>query len=220
MTTRFPDPWLDTVRAISDPDAEEGAPTWPQTARWQQVQNRKHAERHTPPRYTDATTDLDEIYRWALAVLDDPRTAPSLLLVGPTGTGKTHTGYAVLRLLSESRRSTVAWRAASTAVFFGDQRPRPGQSTHDSEGAFERYATAPVLLLDDLGATKNSEWTEETLYRLVDHRYTHCLPSIFTTNVPPAALGERLGERIASRLTEMCRQVALLGDDRRKAGVR
>lgn len=219
MTTRFPDAWLDTIRAIADPGAEEGAPTWPQTALWQQAQNRRHAER-TPPRYADAATDLDQIYRWALAVLDDPRAAPSLLLAGPTGTGKTHTGYAALRLLSQSRRSTVAWRAASTAVFFGDQRPRPGQSSHDSEGAFERYAKAPVLLLDDLGATGRTEWTEETLYRLIDHRYTHCLPSIFTTNVAPANLGERLGERTASRLIEMCEQVPMLGADLRKAAAR
>lgn len=219
MTTAFPDTWLDTVRAIADPDVEEGAPNWPQTALWQQVQNRKHAER-VPPRYADAATDLDEVYAWALAVLDNPHTAPSLLLAGPTGTGKTHTGYAALRLLSESRRSTVTWRAASTAVFFGDQRPRPGQSNHDSEGMFERYAKAPVLLLDDLGAAGRTEWSEETLYRLIDHRYTHCLPSIFTTNVPHVNLAERLGERTASRLTEMCRQVPMLGGDRRTAGVR
>lgn len=213
MTTTFPPEWLDTIRAIADPDAEEGAPTWPKTARWQQVENHEHARLATPPRYADATTDQDEIYAWALDVLHTPRHAPSLLLIGPTGTGKTHTAYAALRLLSESRRSTVTWRAASTAVFFGDQRPMDGR---DPEPAYQRYATAPVLLLDDLGATKNTEWTEETLYRLIDHRYTHCLPSIFTTNVKPSDLGRRLGERIASRLAEMCRTLPLLGEDLRK----
>lgn len=219
MTRAFPPAWLDTIRAITDPDAEEGEPSWPHTARWQQIENRKHAARGIPPRYAGATTDLDEIRQWALAVLDVPRTAPSLLLTGPTGTGKTHTAYAALRLLSESRRSTVAWRAASTAVFFADQRPRE-DVTRDRESMFEHYAKAPVLLLDDVGATKNTEWTEETLYRLVDFRYVNCLPSIFTTNLLPGSMGTRLGDRIASRLAEMCRSVVLDGDDLRKAGAR
>lgn len=214
--TSFPHDWLDTIRAISDPDAEEGTPGQPKTAQWQQRENRAHAQRNTPPRYAEAATDLPEIYTWALDVLRSPRNAPSLLLAGPTGTGKTHNAYAALRLLSHSRRSTVTWRAASTAVFFGDQRPQPGR---DTEGNYQLYATAPVLLLDDLGATKNTEWTEETLYRVIDHRYTHCLPSIFTTNVPPGGMGERLGERTASRLAEMCRSVVLVGGDRRKTGV-
>lgn len=215
--TVFPPAWIETIRTISDPGAEEGTSGMPKTARWWQAENRKHAQNHTPPRYADAATTDERVYVWVRAVLDDPRTAPSLLITGPTGTGKTHTGYAALRLLSHSRRSTVTWRAASTAVFFGDQRPQPGR---DTEGNYQAYATAPVLLLDDLGATKNSEWTEETLYRLIDHRYTHCLPSIFTSNMPPGGMGERLGERIASRLAEMCRNVGLVGDDRRKAGAR
>lgn len=213
MTSHFPAEWLDTVRAIADPGAEEGRISWPGTALWQQEANRKHSDRATPARYALAETDLDQVYAWALDVLHSPRAAPSLLLAGPTGTGKTHTGYAALRLLSESRRSTVTWRAASTATFFGDQRPRDGR---DSEAMFEPYAKVPVLLLDDLGSTKNTEWTEETLYRLIDHRYTHCLPSIFTTNAAPADLGQRLGERTASRLIEMCRIIPLLGEDRRK----
>lgn len=207
MTSRFPLEWIDTVRAIDDPDTDEA------TAHRQQNANREHARRNMPPRYVSAETDLDAVWLWVLAVLGDRRTAPSLLLAGPTGTGKTHTGYAALRLLSESRRSTIAWRGASTATFFGELRPR---DKRDTEAAFEDYAKVPVLLLDDLGATGRTEWTEETLYRLIDHRYTHCLPSIFTTNVAPANLGERLGERTASRLTEMCRMVPLLGEDRRK----
>jgi DNA replication protein DnaC len=216
MTT-FPTDWLDTIRAITDPDAEEGAPSQPKTARWQQQENRKHAHNATPPRYADATTDQPMIYAWALAVLENPRTAPSLLIAGPTGTGKTHNGYAALRLLSESRRSCVTWRAGSTAEFFGVQRPAPGR---DTEGAYALFATAPVLLLDDLGATNRTEWTEETLYRLIDRRYTHALPSIFTTNVPPGEMSERLGARIASRVTEMCWTLPLIGEDRRKAAAR
>src|SRR3546814_11554545 len=59
--------------------------------------------------------------------------------------------------------------------------------------------------------------TEEVTYRLIDHRYTHCLPTIFTTNVPTSNLRDQLGDRVASRLAEMCTRVTLTGSDRRRA---
>ena len=73
-----------------------------------------------------------------------------------------------------------------------------------------------MLFVDDLAAAKLTEWTEEVTYRLVNYRYEQCLPGIFTSNVPPAQLRDALGERIASRLVEMCERIVLKGDDRRK----
>lgn len=133
-----------------------------------------------------------------------------------TGTGKTHTAYAALRLYSESVQH-ADWKATSAAALLGDLRPAPGR---DTEAALNAHINASLLLLDDLGAAKSSEWVEEVLYRIIDARYNNCLPTIFATNVAsPDELATRLGERTASRLTEMCRGhvIVLKGADRRRA---
>lgn len=73
-----------------------------------------------------------------------------------------------------------------------------------------------MLLLDDLGAAKTSEWTAELTYRLINHRYEHLRPTLITTNLPTADLRTTLGDRIASRLAEMTQRVILTGPDRRR----
>lgn len=139
---------------------------------------------------------------------------PSLLLMGPTGTGKTFQGYGALRRLSVLGVNASA-AASPASDIYAKMRPR---HQVDSEEVFESYAHAKLLFVDDLGAAKTSEWVEEVNMRLVNYRYDRGLPTIFTSNVPPKQLGERIGERVASRLTEMCRMVALKGSDRRLAG--
>lgn len=139
---------------------------------------------------------------------------PSLLLLGPTGTGKTYQGYGALRRLSVMGVN-AAPAAAPIADIYAKMRPRPNV---DSEAVFESYAHAPLLFVDDLGAAKESPWVEEVTTRLVNYRYDRGLATVFTSNVPPKQLGEKIGERVASRLTEMCRTVVLKGQDRRLAG--
>jgi DNA replication protein DnaC len=92
-------------------------------------------------------------------------------------------------------------------------RPRSGV---DSETEFRKYAHARLLMLDDLGAAKSSEWTEEINFRLINHRYENQLPTILTSNVLPGELMNRVGDRVASRLVEMCDRVVIKGSDRRK----
>ncbi|MBX9392233.1 ATP-binding protein [Streptomyces sp. TRM72054] len=149
---------------------------------------------------------------WAQAVVANPDDTRSLLIVGPTGTGKTHYAYSVLRAIAETGAPT-GWAAYTAADLYARLRPRTGR---DSEAEFEAIADTDVLFVDDLAAAKLTEWTEEATYRLINHRYEQCKPGIFTSNVPPAQLRDALGERIASRLTEMCERVVLKGDDRRK----
>lgn len=194
-------------------DVDPGAP---QSRAWWHQRNRAYAAEHIPRRYAHAVTDRTDVHEWVYLALESPATTPSLLLIGPTGTGKTHTAYAALRLHSEAVQ-LADWKAASAAALLGDLRPAPGR---DTEATLNAYATASLLLLDDLGAAKSSEWVEEILYRLIDARYNNCLPSIFATNVAtPEELAGRVGERTASRLTEMCRghQIVLKGTDRRRA---
>ncbi|MFD3352689.1 ATP-binding protein [Streptomyces fradiae] len=180
------------------------------------------ADRRIPPRYRHALADHPDVLAWTSEIARQGRPGPggapgiahgpSLLIAGPTGTGKTHQAYGAVRtLLADGVR--LRWAATTTADLHAQLRPRQG---HDPERVFQDLAHSPLLILDDLGAAKQTEWTEELTYRLIDRRYTHMLPTLITTNVPIPQLREALGDRVASRLAEMTTRVILQGPDRRR----
>lgn len=177
----------------------------------------------TPPRYRSAVPSIPAVRAWVEAVIElckiSPATGaevitegPSLFLLGPTGTGKTYEAHGALRLLAASGvlGSVVV---TSAPDMYADCRPSGGGTE-----AFNRYANARVLFLDDIGAAKPTEWVEETTYRLINHRYESLLPTLFTSNVQKAGLTAAVGERVMSRLLEMCERVVMDGEDRRRAG--
>lgn len=166
-----------------------------------------------PRRFAAASPD-EQATAWAGRFAADRHSVKSLLLIGPTGVGKTHHAWSVLRAVAETG-SQLRWQTHTAADLYARLRPRDGEDSHD---AFQRIADAHLLVIDDLGASKWTEWVEEITYRLINHRYEECLPSVFTSNLPPTKLRDALGERVASRLTEMCDRIVLKGDDRRKGG--
>lgn len=181
--------------------------------------------KHIPHRFAHACPTQNDVQEWvrslAAASVAQARghlvaisTGPSLLLLGPTGVGKTHLAYGAIRAVCVSGLHCT-WMAITAAQAYA--LLRPGRK-FESEVDFDRLASTQLLLLDDLGAAKSSEWTEEVNYRLINHRYEHELPTIITSNVPPRELGDAVGERVASRLTEMCQRVVLSGEDRRRRG--
>jgi DNA replication protein DnaC len=181
------------------------------------------AQERIPVRYRDAIATNPTVNQWLNDILmgAKPRpgddlltltTAPSLLLLGPTGTGKTYEAYGALRSLF-ARGVVARWDAVSAVDLYARLRPRYGI---DSETEFRAVATAGLLFLDDLGAAKASEWTEDINYRLINHRYEHQLPTLLATNVAPADFSTAFGDRVTSRLAEMCTRAALKGPDRRR----
>jgi DNA replication protein DnaC len=146
---------------------------------------------------------------------------PSLLLWGATGTGKTHQAYGAIRALTAAGCG-VNWYAATAADLYAELRPRTGA---DPEYLLRRIMRSPLLLLDDLGAAKPSEWTEEITFRLINWRCQNRMPTIVTSNMPPVrtsevparqpVLRERVGDRVLSRLSGMCTAVEFTGPDRR-----
>lgn len=196
-------------------------------------------DKQTPARYLEAAAEDPGVVAWAAQVVKEQHETweerpsrrvidgwapepkaqpaslrgPSLLLLGPTGVGKTHQAFGALKRIAQDGCHT-SLKVTTAADFYAQLRPRHGV---DTEEVFERFAWTSVLFLDDLGAAKTSEWVEEINYRLVNHRYNHQLATLLTSNVPPKQLGEQLGDRVASRLTEMCTIVALKGADRRRA---
>lgn len=181
------------------------------------------AQARIPARYQAAVADHPAVAAWVRAIAEAGRPGPegapgiaqgrSLLIVGTTGTGKTHQAYGAIRsLLIAGVR--LRWKATTAADLYAELRPRPG---HDGERELTDLARCPLLIIDDLGAAKNSEWTEEITMRLINRRYNEMLPTIITTNLGMAALRQHIGDRVASRLTEMSDKVILDGPDRRRA---
>lgn len=179
-------------------------------------------ENRIPARYRAASVTDVTIGNWASGLACHTRAKKlatdtlvewdSLLLLGPTGVGKTHQAYGAIRIIA-GHGVSVRWLAMPATDLFAQLRPRHGV---DSEEEFRRHADATLLVVDDLGAAKGSEWTEEVTYRLINWRYERMLPTILASNIPPAELKTALGDRIASRLAEMCQRVVLKGADRRR----
>lgn len=182
-------------------------------ARWQARIRNAEAEERFPLRFKTAKADHPEVLEWLEKWSNADAECPSLLLAGTVGVGKTWQAYGALRAAVTGTRPTT-WIAVTSADLYASLRPRAG---HDTEAELERYRSAGLLLIDDLGAAKASEWVEETTYRVLNGRYEDMRPSIFTTNLPIPTLKEAIGDRIASRLAETCQRVVMEGGDRRRS---
>lgn len=134
---------------------------------------------------------------------DDPaapvaRHAPAwLLLYGGMGTGKTHLLAAAFYALLANKRYPVytLTPALLDHVREGLDMEQPG-----AFGArFHAVQRAPILILDDLGAEKRSEWSDELLFKLLDYRYREALPTAVATNLIPADLEPRIASRLQDR---------------------
>jgi DNA replication protein DnaC len=146
-----------------------------------------------------------------------------LMFVGPAGRGKTHLAVGVLRALIEEK--------GCQGLFcdYGDllkqvQNSYNARSETTEHELFRPVLEAEVLVLDDLGSTKPTAWVWDTVAHVLNARYNHKRTTVITTNFPnrpPAAaagaredtLGDRIGERMRSRLAEMCLCVEVWGDD-------
>jgi DNA replication protein DnaC len=176
-----------------------------------------------PPRFRAEIKLPPEITAWA----ERGTEAQGLYLAGPVGTGKTHAAWMTLGLwclvtgtipYTPRTQGVEGWSTAGPWLIFTRVTDllddlRPGD---DSRQRVRDCQNARLLVLDDIGAEKASEWTAERLYTIVDHRYANCLPLIVTSNLPPSKLADQTGERTASRLAEMCEVVAMTGTDRRR----
>jgi DNA replication protein DnaC len=148
-----------------------------------------------------------------------------LLLEGPPGVGKTHLAVAVLMQVMNT--------SGARGLFY-DTRDllRVIRSTYDPSirttelDILRPVMTADLLVLDDLGAEKTSEWVEETMNLIVNTRYNERRLTLFTSNyldIPddsdPNSLLFRIGFRMRSRLHEMCEFIEMDGADYRELPV-
>jgi DNA replication protein DnaC len=146
---------------------------------------------------------------------ENPR---GLLFEGVLGSGKTFLAAAIA---SELLDRGLEARFIVVPEFLEQLRfSYSAQESNESE-IMRAAMTVPVLVLDDIGAHNATPWTVTKMYTLLNYRLNGHLPCIITSNLKPAAMVEELGQRVASRVMEMCDRYILLtsGDIRiRKEG--
>jgi DNA replication protein DnaC len=153
-----------------------------------------------------------------------------LLFVGPIGCGKTHLAVGIAKEL-------ISQKAAACLFYDYRELLKEIQNSYNASVQVTEMEVlrpvfdAEVLVLDELGAAKPTEWVWDTVSHILNTRYNDKRTTIITTNfmdLPPAGaepegravrtareetLGDRIGERMRSRLHEMCRVVRVEGED-------
>lgn len=161
-------------------------------------------------------------FNYAFKLVDEyPAVNRGLLLMGPVGTGKTHLSASILRGLIEKGVPCLFYE-------FGALLKEIQNSYNPVSQISELKVLAPVyetdaLVLDELGASKPTDWVRDTMMQIINTRYNDKKLTIFTTNYldvrrnpTDETLEERIGMRLRSRIYEMCRTVQVEGDDFRK----
>jgi DNA replication protein DnaC len=156
-----------------------------------------------------------------------------LLFVGTAGIGKTHLAVGVLRRLVQERGVKGLFCDYRELLKNIQNSYNPQVNITELEVLKPVFA-AEVLVLDDLGAQRPNEWASDTVSLILNARYNDKQTTIITTNYPdlPAGggglteaeraareqtLGDRIGDRMRSRLAEMCVRVEMTGEDFRQS---
>jgi DNA replication protein DnaC len=119
-----------------------------------------------------------------------------LVIAGRYGCGKTHLAAAIANHRLERGESVLFITAADLLDHLRATFAPTSDSTYDE--LFDRLRNAPLLVLDDLGAENQSQWAQEKLFQLLDHRYTYRLSTVITTNLSL----DNFEGRIRSRLLD------------------
>ena len=160
-----------------------------------------------------------------------------LLLTGSIGVGKTHLAVGMLLALMEEKGVPGLFYDYRELLKEIQHSYNPQVNSTELE-VLRPVFEAEVLVLDELGAQKPTDWVWDTVALILNTRYNDKRTTIITTNyadLPPAAmmtgsaaqraareetLGDRIGERMRSRLAEMCVRMEMTGKDFRQGAGR
>lgn len=153
--------------------------------------------------------------------MEYPAVDRGLLFMGSVGVGKTHLAVSILKGLTERKFSCLFYEFGTLLKEIQDSYNANTQASELS--VLSPVLNVDVLVLDELGASKPTDWVRDTMAHIINTRYNEKKFTIFTTNYlderpndREETLEDRIGVRVRSRLYEMCRTIAMSGSDYRK----
>lgn len=148
----------------------------------------------------------------------------SVTLFGAPGRGKTHMAIGLMQEWVKHKtwerpmnglQGHKATFLPAPEFFFEIKQTYNSATGKDEETVMASYSWVDLLVIDDLGAEKVTDWSRQLLYLLIDRRYRNGRQTIITTNLTPSQLAETIDARIVSRLAEMGVVIELKGSDKR-----
>jgi len=137
----------------------------------------------------------------------------SYYIHGPTGSGKT---LKAAHMYIEAKKKRYFERLPGSYVFipahrfFDEIKQAFDNSAVNEHDVISKYSIAQYLVLDDLGASKSTDWSLSMLQVLINNRYEYLLTTVITSNFDLEGLAESLGDdRIPSRINRMCKIIKL-----------
>jgi len=172
--------------------------------------------------YKPQTPMQDAAFKLAASLtMEFPAVDRGLLLMGNVGVGKTHLAVSILKGLTERGFDCLFYEFGSLLKEIQDSY---NPNTFTSElSVLSPVLKTEVLVLDELGASKPTDWVRDTMAHIINTRYNDKKLTIFTTNYlderkydREETLEDRVGARLRSRLFEMCKTVMMDGRDYRR----
>jgi DNA replication protein DnaC len=140
-----------------------------------------------------------------------------LWLIGPPGVGKSHLASATVSYVIRAHQRTASIHAVHEIMRMlreGFEKKEPkaweyGVERESTDDLVNRLGTQPLLVLDEIGVSRDSEWQREQLFAIVDARYKLERPTVVISNLTAAELKEVVGPRLYDRLREGAKVVPM-----------
>jgi DNA replication protein DnaC len=186
---------------------------------WQTAVKEAIAEANLPKRFLRLKlADLDdgEVKTKLLAYVNDfealKREGKGLLLAGSVGTGKTQRIVSLAVELINRYLTQVKFITCHELLELYKRSMKDGILRMK----LKMLCECELMIVDDVGANRFSEYDQAAFGSFINDRYNEMLPVVLSTNLSKADLKELVGERVTSRITEMCERIVLTGPDRRE----
>ena len=149
---------------------------------------------------------FDICYEYAMGFEKNEK-GEGLILCGNPGTGKTHLAAAISHKVIEEFGIPVEFKTSIEIH---------SELTNFEKETLNKYKKCDLLIIDDLGKEKTTEWRQEKIFEIINSRYEDYLPTLITTNLAPKQFAGVFGEAFASRLIESNKVVPVTGKDWRR----